>query len=596
MTVFQSISLFLAIAVAILVPFVVGARKALLAITKYPEWWSETEEEYKKTFHPEDDKTPIEASSFFNMDRLYQIALERKLWFARLYLNQGNDLAGTLVGLGIFGTFLGLSIGLGGFDTSDTETIRISVQQLLNGIRTAFSSSLVGIGASVIFTHFIHNPFMARIETALAERCNELDEIHYSAADIAVVDQLRLSHEEYRKQTSALSSFSDTVNAALERTIAELTEKQFKPMNDQMELAVKEFIGVAEEIKTLAGNTQTTVVEKVVADLQNGLEKLLGEFLGWFSEEAKEEMRQLMEGLGSIRDALDTVPERIQESLDRVSDTVTAQTELFAETVERAKGQTEKTVAALDQLSAVSERFDQAGHTISGALETVDEVWRQMGATVTKQREQIQGVLDALSSTSTTLSASVKMMTQAIESFSETEQQITRVFTVVEESIATYSSSVERSLDGYLKAYTQETTDMLHRLAQTFENLREEIEMLNTMDRERIDSVTQVFSESARSITAIKEVLDKHVAHSSQLNSLLGEHLQVIEQGYNKFDSTAVELSEMLDLSATATAEKIERSVTNVVEKFDSSAVTITERLEGIAEKMNEKGRGLWRR
>ena len=53
--------------------------------------------------------------------------------------------AGTLVGLGLLGTFIGLTWGVYGFDSSNTDNIQKSIQTLLSGMGTAFSTSLLGM-------------------------------------------------------------------------------------------------------------------------------------------------------------------------------------------------------------------------------------------------------------------------------------------------------------------------------------------------------------------------------------------------------------------------------------------------------------------
>ena len=58
--------------------------------------------------------------------------------------------AGTLVGLGLLGTFLGLTIGILGFDSSSTQNIQKSIEGLLDGMGTAFTTSLVGMFLSMI--------------------------------------------------------------------------------------------------------------------------------------------------------------------------------------------------------------------------------------------------------------------------------------------------------------------------------------------------------------------------------------------------------------------------------------------------------------
>lgn len=71
-----------------------------------------------------------------------------------------SAVAGTLTGIGILGTFLGLSMGLGSFSGNDIYTISDNVGPLLNGMKVAFHTSVYGIFFSLIFS-FIYRGMMA---------------------------------------------------------------------------------------------------------------------------------------------------------------------------------------------------------------------------------------------------------------------------------------------------------------------------------------------------------------------------------------------------------------------------------------------------
>ncbi|MBR6770753.1 MAG: MotA/TolQ/ExbB proton channel family protein [Lachnospiraceae bacterium] len=70
------------------------------------------------------------------------------------------NLSGTMTGLGILGTFLGLSLGLGAFSGDDIFTIADNVGPLLSGMKVAFHTSIYGILFSLVFT-FIYRSIMA---------------------------------------------------------------------------------------------------------------------------------------------------------------------------------------------------------------------------------------------------------------------------------------------------------------------------------------------------------------------------------------------------------------------------------------------------
>ena len=67
---------------------------------------------------------------------------------------------GTLTGLGILGTFIGLSLGLASFSGDDIYTISDNVGPLLSGMKVAFHTSVYGIFFSLIYT-FIYRSIMS---------------------------------------------------------------------------------------------------------------------------------------------------------------------------------------------------------------------------------------------------------------------------------------------------------------------------------------------------------------------------------------------------------------------------------------------------
>ena len=73
-----------------------------------------------------EDKTTIPASDYFN-----EISVGREFKFNVRMLDSAS---GVLVGLGLLGTFLGLTVGIKGFNTSTASDIQASIQGLLDGM------------------------------------------------------------------------------------------------------------------------------------------------------------------------------------------------------------------------------------------------------------------------------------------------------------------------------------------------------------------------------------------------------------------------------------------------------------------------------
>ncbi len=79
-----------------------------------------------------------------------------------------SAVSGTLTGLGILGTFLGLSMGLGSFSGNDIYTISDNVGPLLEGMKVAFHTSVYGIFFSLVF-NFVYRGLMARAYDVLSD-------------------------------------------------------------------------------------------------------------------------------------------------------------------------------------------------------------------------------------------------------------------------------------------------------------------------------------------------------------------------------------------------------------------------------------------
>ena len=92
----------------------------------------------------------IDLEDYINEELIDQVGMT--------YFN--STVAGTMTGLGILGTFLGLAMGLGSFDGTDIYTISDNIGPLLAGMKVAFHTSVYGIFFSLIFT-YVHRCVMS---------------------------------------------------------------------------------------------------------------------------------------------------------------------------------------------------------------------------------------------------------------------------------------------------------------------------------------------------------------------------------------------------------------------------------------------------
>lgn len=79
-----------------------------------------------------------------------------------------GQISGIMTGLGILGTFIGLTVGLEQFDSSTAEAMASSITPLMEGIKVAFFTSIYGVIFSILFT-IAYNYEVKNVELAIEE-------------------------------------------------------------------------------------------------------------------------------------------------------------------------------------------------------------------------------------------------------------------------------------------------------------------------------------------------------------------------------------------------------------------------------------------
>ena len=84
-----------------------------------------------------------------------------------MHRNELNQIAGMLTGLGILGTFIGLSLGLQSFNLT-SENITYSISSLMDGIKVAFHTSIYGMVFSLTF-NFVYKKMIFEAEQSIED-------------------------------------------------------------------------------------------------------------------------------------------------------------------------------------------------------------------------------------------------------------------------------------------------------------------------------------------------------------------------------------------------------------------------------------------
>ncbi len=229
---------------------------------------------------------PVE--DYINEEMLHQTGMT---WF-------NSNISGAMTGLGILGTFLGLSLGLSSFSGNDIFTISENVAPLLDGMKVAFHTSVYGIFFSLIFS-FVY-------KSTMADAYDKLAAFQYAFHEYV---QPRAATGEERLASMLLYQ-SNMANSL--RKIQELLQGNAKTQIEGVDKIVRQFM-------TQMSETMETDFGKLGRALERS-----GETQSACAENFLQmtgSMQKMLESCNVFRDSLEASMEKQKKLEERLSDT-----------------------------------------------------------------------------------------------------------------------------------------------------------------------------------------------------------------------------------------------------------------------------------
>ena len=387
--------------------------------------------------------------------------------------------------LGILGTFFGIYLGLLEFDPQD---IRQSVPVLLDGMKTAFVTSLLGIGSGLIlkiqYAHLdgkqaAQNPdtsddpivLLKGIKEAVSDTNEVLTACFRGDEEYSMLSQMKLIRSEITKtRTDLVKAFQDFAEDFAEQGTAQLIE------------ALEEVMG---RFNALLND----LVQSAFDDL-----KVSVEHLNKWQSDHREHLEMLSNKLTTTLDALWSVSHRLEESAEHIKgldqemtsiaqalESLALDGEQLANASADLKRQNQQLQASLEAIAAVGE---EAKAVVPSLNTHLTEYTDKLASSLDKQRSQISETLRSLEQ-------SVEQSAQGIQSMQSEHKQaveanIKNLATTLDEQIRAMNKGLESSLTASLQSlvgalgrvsekfvedYTP-LTDRLHHLVHAAEGRR----------------------------------------------------------------------------------------------------------------------------
>lgn len=303
-----------------------------------------------------------------------------------------ESIPGVFVTLGLFGTFTGIAFGLLKFDTSP-EAIKLSIQTLLDGLKTAMFTTITGIMCSLFFGKAIKvRVYRKRIKIPDSPELSELQNISRNLLDFR--EQLAQSHHDALVESlkEVLEGFNEVfkgfVNDLVEKNFKELAEtigqlsewqRQHKDDVTSLTIAYRELV---ENHKQFVTNTREWVDRlDEIAGQSSRLQKIINQFNDAFNEDGNlsRVIREIKQAAEDLRDATGKYSE-VVDKMDKTSDSISTtgqKVDDWTNSVERVSDSAKQILEQVQLIEAINKEHvdvlvDQYTEKLQGTLKSFD--------------------------------------------------------------------------------------------------------------------------------------------------------------------------------------------------------------------------------
>lgn len=242
---------------------------------------------------------PCDPEEYINEDLLDRVGMN--------FFNSG--ISGTLTGLGILGTFLGLSMGLGSFNGNDIFTISDNVGSLLSGMKVAFHTSVYGIFFSLVF-NVIYRGIMSDAyekldeflcmfrQTALPQAAKEDESsaamvVYQAGISNALKQMLELMKGNAAEQTAGVERIVDQFTARMQTALDTDLKKLGSTLKSAGDVQAVSAANAKELVETAAALVEMNrTMQSALARMMDRQEKFAGEL-----REQKEKLADTCNGM-----------------------------------------------------------------------------------------------------------------------------------------------------------------------------------------------------------------------------------------------------------------------------------------------------------
>ena len=421
--------------------------------------------------------------------------------------------------LGVLGTFFGITMGLVAFDSGNLDQ---SIPGLLEGLKTAFFTSLAGMIGSMILSSIL-NLKQDKTDKGVSD-------INQAAGTIC----------------NAVQSMSEMNKRTLEKLAAQMEEQEkdrkafYRTMGDVMDKVKLSQAAIAETLGSINTTTSSTASaldslvilgrsqEASLATVKESIDKVSTS--SDTQTAAITAMSETMSGIRTGVEALSNISDSVLQSVGRIEEASASQTEAMQSVQKNANeiaGSTHHLAEILDVVSGMSSTQDQMNDQVQKLKDIldgeVDQIERSMDKTNSLLERKFDEFTELLKKSNT-------------EALVEVMKEVTAEF--------------QKQMDALISKLIQENFDQLNKSVERLNQWQQENkEMIASLTKQYKEMATN-FETTSESLTRVKDDTESLVSEGGKLRKIVDSLNEVIVND-ERFIKTAEHLQKTAELSQT---------------------------------------------
>jgi len=433
--------------------------------------------------------------------------------------------------LGVLGTFGGIVIGLLNFNVNTLET---SVPLLLEGMKTAFITSVCGMLASIIMNS-VNAGFRKKYQ-------QEEDKVDDGAALInLMIKELKNLNETLVNNNEQIDyrfiKMDENWNKKQDQLIGEIN-KFNTSSNEKQEELIKEFRSFAQ---TMAEENSKSLIE--------ALEEVVRDFNTKISEQFGENFKHLNEAVGKM---------------------VTWQ-DKYKEHIEKTTAQLEQTVAAIKDIEGSMSEIHNKSYRLLEVAEKLDNTLTEMDRTYYNVYENMK--------TLSQISEDVERLLPNINNYANSTNESIKDLLINIDELMIESTS---KFNNHIEIVTLDTNKAL---TKTFVDLSSHIQKSSGEIKKQVEEYMVNFENITRELKdAIPEVNEHIKATSNKLNNTLGTFTSEIDKALKLSLESIKAQTSTLEVTTTNIGSNLETTVKDMENNIENVVKDMSNQIKALVE------------